>query len=396
MSGGPAGAVLVSHPGTSSLLYELVAAVAASGRPTLFETGVFLADGHPLGRLVGRRRRPGLRLDDLRLHPFLELPFLAASRLGLAAGPMLAWRNRRFDRAVARRVARERPAVLIGAETASAESFAAARRAGTVAILNQVIGAARQGLATLEAAAARHPDFADGVDFAAMRRFLAAGDAEAGRADLILVPSAYVRDTLLAEGVPAAKLRLVPYGVAVDRFRPVARPGGGGPLRALFLGQIGLRKGVPDLLAAMRLLAPGLVALTLAGPVIGRGLARHAGLFTYRPPVPHAAVDRLFAEADVFVLPSLHEGSAMVILEAMASGLPIVTTANAGSPVSDGVEGFIVPVGDAEALAGRLALLAGDPALRARMGAAARATAERHDWPRYRAAIAAVLAEAAP
>jgi glycosyltransferase involved in cell wall biosynthesis len=65
--------------------------------------------------------------------------------------------------------------------------------------------------------------------------------------------------------------------------------------------------------------------------------------------------------ADVFVLPSLCEGSATVCYEALASGLPVITTPNAGSVVRDGIDGFIVPIRDAEAIAARLEMLISDP-----------------------------------
>src|SRR6202040_262152 len=79
------------------------------------------------------------------------------------------------------------------------------------------------------------------------------------------------------------------------------------------------------------------------------------------------------ASADVFVFPSLFEGSAVVTYEALATGLPCVVTPSAGSVVRDGVEGFIVPPGEVEPLAERMERLGDDPALRQAVGLAARA-----------------------
>jgi glycosyltransferase involved in cell wall biosynthesis len=89
-------------------------------------------------------------------------------------------------------------------------------------------------------------------------------------------------------------------------------------------------------------------------------------------PVPRSAVADEYARADVFCLPSLCEGSATVVYEALAAGLPVITTPNAGSIVRDGREGFIVPVRDAEAIASRIDELASDDALRQEMARAAR------------------------
>ncbi len=85
---------------------------------------------------------------------------------------------------------------------------------------------------------------------------------------------------------------------------------------------------------------------------------RHLGF------VPHAKLHEAYQSADVFVFPSLAEGGVYVIYEALAAGLPCIVSANAGSAVRDGIEGFVVPVGDVEALAARLTQLAGDEALR--------------------------------
>ena len=100
----------------------------------------------------------------------------------------------------------------------------------------------------------------------------------------------------------------------------------------------------------------------------------------------------MFAAADLFVYPSLHEGSALAIYEALASGLPTVTTHSSGSVLRHGVEGLLVPAGDAAALAAALAGLAEDPARRAAMAAAARERALEHTWMHYRARLAAILA----
>jgi glycosyltransferase involved in cell wall biosynthesis len=92
---------------------------------------------------------------------------------------------------------------------------------------------------------------------------------------------------------------------------------------------------------------------------------------------------QVFQNADAFVFPSLAEGSALVTYEALACGLPVLTTPNAGSIVRDGVEGFIVPIRDVDALANRLEQLRTDERLRKEMSKAARVRAEAYTWDRY-------------
>ena len=117
-----------------------------------------------------------------------------------------------------------------------------------------------------------------------------------------------------------------------------------------------------------RLLAPLLGdGVRMGGPVASHLLAGH------------------YARADVLVLPSLSDGFGMVVTEAKAAALPAIVTDRCGVPVRDGEDGFIVPAGNGGALKEALRRLVEDGPLRARMGAAARASAEALSWTTYRA-----------
>ena len=207
---------------------------------------------------------------------------------------------------------------------------------------------------------------------------------EALEADHILAPSEYVRDTLVAVGVEPKRIALLPYGVDVERFRP-SREKDDAVFQILFVGQIGQRKGIKYLLEAVKRLSLRDTELVLVGGIVGsgQGLAPYRDLFHHVPNVPYYQVHSLYQRADIFVYPSLHEGSALAIGEALASGLPVITTANAGSVVRDGEEGYIVPIRDVEALMDRILRLYRDRELRAEMGRKARARAECHTWEHY-------------
>jgi glycosyltransferase involved in cell wall biosynthesis len=218
-------------------------------------------------------------------------------------------------------------------------------------------------------------------------------------ADHIFVPSEFVAICLLENGVPAAKLVRIPYGADPDRFTQAENPPGQRP-RVLFVGLIGVRKGVRYLLDAWALAELDREAeLVLAGPVdaAGRELLRtHAGRFTWAGQLPRHEIHRVFASADIFAFPSLCEGSAYVVYEAMATGLPVVTTPNAGSVVRDGVDGYVVSPRDVKGLADRLTLLIRNADQRRRMGLVARrSVVERYTWRHYhqrvRTAYAAIL-----
>lgn len=212
--------------------------------------------------------------------------------------------------------------------------------------------------------------------------------AELEEADYITIPSDWVRQGCLEHGVPEQKLIQIPYGADIERFRPVAKPPG--PFRVVFAGQVGLRKGVPYLLDAWRRLGWRDAELVIAGivtaemkPVLRRFGTLDGVRFTGYLPDPVA----FFQSADVFAFPSIEEGSALVTYEALACGLPVVTTTHAGSAVTDGKEGFLVPIRDGAALAERLRELREDAGLRSRMGVAARARAEQFPWSKYGPAL---------
>lgn len=221
------------------------------------------------------------------------------------------------------------------------------------------------------------------------------GLAEYDVADFITVPSQFVYDSMVAHGVSEGKLFLNPYGVDVDRFRP--RPQADKVFRALFVGRVGLRKGVPYLLEAWKgLQLPG-AELVLAGRVGPDGRAvveRYQGTSGVKLLGHVTDMPGLYNSATIFVFPSIEEGSALVTYEALASGLPVITTHNSGSIVCDGQEGFLVPIRDVDALTTKIAYLYENPNVRAQMGEAARARAEGYTWEHSRRRLLAAYEQA--
>jgi glycosyltransferase involved in cell wall biosynthesis len=402
--------LLIAHPGATSLLYPLVALLQRMDLDVRFETSFYARPGDAMdriGRLLpgrlrarlqrerGRRQHPDIDPGGVVTHPLPELVHVLAARL---AGPaltsaLLRWRNRRFDRLVARRIRREQPDLFIGFDGSAADSFRACAQSGTTSLLYQAIGHLKSGLRLLEAERRLHPEFAAVNLGDTSDGWIARNTQEALLADRVVVPSTYVRDTLIENGRSAESIDLLPFPIDTVRFTPAPTPRGDGKLRALFVGQIGMRKGVKYILEAARRLARPEIEVVLVGGLVDGGdwLKPYAGLYRHVANVPHAEMPAIFRQADVFVFPSLHEGSAMAVNEALASGLPCIVTPNAGAILHDGVEGFVVPIRDAAAVADRLARLADDAGLRRRMGAAARALAEAHDAAAYGGALAALL-----
>jgi glycosyltransferase involved in cell wall biosynthesis len=219
--------------------------------------------------------------------------------------------------------------------------------------------------------------------------------AEYQEADFVAVPSRFAARTFAERGFSPERLIVNPYGVDLTQFgrtKPAIRKGG---LRVLHVGRASLRKGIHYLVEAVRRVPKAtLVIVGAADP--GLSTLFSAAHVNFVGPAPGRDLPRYYAEADVFCLLSLEEGLALVLAQAMASGLPVVATPNTGADelITDGVEGFLVPPGDPNAAAERLRLLADDADLRREMGIRARARVEAgFSWSDYGDRAAKAYAE---
>jgi glycosyltransferase involved in cell wall biosynthesis len=217
-------------------------------------------------------------------------------------------------------------------------------------------------------------------------------------ADLILVPSPHIAEVLIRHGTSQQKIRTVPYAADCQRFRPDPSKQHNYMCTFLFAGGVTQRKGIKYLLEAWtRIQRPGWkLQLLGALPENAGPLRPYLHCIELLGRVGHADMPGKMAAADVFVFPSLFEGSAVVTYEALACGLPSVVTPSAGSVVRDGCEGFVVEPRDVDGLAHRMTQLGESPELRAQMSLAARARALNFDWPRYHSAVVEAVSELRP
>ncbi len=203
-------------------------------------------------------------------------------------------------------------------------------------------------------------------------------------ADLVVVLSEKAVETFRGRNFPEKKLFCLPRGVDIDRFKPGQRPA---KFRAIFSGALIERKGIHHILEAWSQLDLPEAELWLVGSVheeakphlkkFWRENIRTTG-FVSDP-------ENYLNQGTVYVFPSQWEGSAKVVYEAAACGLPAITTREAGDVVRDGVEGLIVRPGDVDAIAGALQHLYQNPEIVERMGAAARArVVENFTWDHFR------------
>jgi glycosyltransferase involved in cell wall biosynthesis len=203
-------------------------------------------------------------------------------------------------------------------------------------------------------------------------RIVAKEEAEYEGADLISVPSGFAEQSFLDMGLPASKMRRIPYGSRRERFRPEGEPPKDS-FNVLFVGHVSLRKGLPYLLEAFSRLKHPRKRLQIVGNIDRTLLPILSKLPTdnvhYLGAIPNIQLSKLYAEAHAMVLPSVEEGLAMVMGEAMACGCPVIASRNTGAHdfFTDGQEGFIVPIRSSESILRAMQRLADDPSLAANL-----------------------------
>lgn len=322
--------------------------------------------------------------DVLRTAPWLEAVRRVAARLPLNRAHTDLWIAEAFGRFAAAQLPVEAD-IFVGWSGASLEAIPGAQARGMRVIIERGSSHITSQTAVLADEYARF-----GIRHAPTHPQLIERElAEYAAADAIAVPSIFASQTFERCGIPRRKLIVNPYGVDLQRFTPRTRARRPGPVRVLFVGGIGLRKGVPWLLEASGRLGRS-VELHLVGPFdpVSRHIINsrlHTAVVVHGP-LRAPALEAVYADADLFCLPSIEEGFPLALLQAMAAGLPVVATPATGASgfLTDGQDGLVVPERNPDALAEALATLAGDEPRRRAMGNAARQRVGRgFSWSDY-------------
>lgn len=206
-------------------------------------------------------------------------------------------------------------------------------------------------------------------------------------ADWISVPSSFVKRSFIERGIPANKLFQNPYGVDLRRFRPGHKSDD--VFRFIYVGQMSLRKGVHYLLEAFAGLGLPKSELVLIGsmtPEIEPYFEAHKGSYSYLGTMRQDDLPQHYAMSSVFIICSIEEGMAMVQLQAMACGLPLICTEHTGGEdlIQNGVEGFIIPIRDVKAIQEKITWMYEHPVETRNMGALAREKVETgYSWNEY-------------
>ncbi len=399
---GGGGLIWISHPTGNTFVRALLACAADNHLLGLFFTTI------GRGGEGGRRREYPIDPQRLSLHPTREAlrltlgKALRKSGFPQAEARMVDWVYKGLDSAVARKLGnvakKDRPDWVYCYEDGALETFLRARDLGVKCAYELPIAYWETSRRLLQEESARRPDWAFTLGAPDdPHKKLKQKTVELGLADLVICPSQFVKSTI---PFSHSAVHVVPFGTpsGIGRFEAKRDERMNSALRLLFVGSLGQRKGLADLLEAMKLVSSPHITLTLLGPMLAPAPFYHSfGVpFHYESPRPHREVLEVMRKHDVLVLPSIVEGRALVQQEAMSVGLPVIATANAGAEdlIKDGETGFLVPIRDPEALAEKISWCVQHKRQCAEMGSIAAERSASLTWSNYGQTILRLLDQA--
>jgi glycosyltransferase involved in cell wall biosynthesis len=391
--------VIVSHPARQGFVYQVPLAIQRQGIPVKLLTGLYYKpDQFPYSMVkylpCSKRAAVVRQLEKRRLEeldpesvislggPWLEIAFrpLSFSREWLRMHDSLA------GRWVCRFPLPPKRVLLHCFDGSARNTMRAAKQKGIITVYEITLPAIA---AVFFEAEGKSLGFLEGKRqiWWGSKSWMTRLVEEYKAADYLVAQSRITVDYLLQLGIVPSRIILLPLGVDNIRFHPDHTGEGNRPFRALFVGQLGIRKGLHHL-DAWKQLDLGNAELILAGTVNKREfgvevLERYRGATCRRLGFVDEELPKVYQSSDIFILPSLAEGASLVMHEAMASGLPCIVSTNVGCTLRNGVEGFVISVGDVKALKDRILRLYSTPRLRQAMGMAARARAEKLTWQEY-------------
>lgn len=212
--------------------------------------------------------------------------------------------------------------------------------------------------------------------------------ADCDKADLLLVNSQFVKDTFVEAGYDEKKIQVVYLGVRTDFSRLKTDYAIGDTIKLLFTGSFGFRKGGEYLLEAIKILNSRNIPCELT--IVGGTAEATEMLDRYNLPnvrlvgmVPQDELKVYLNNADMYVFPSLCEGCAQSGMEALAAGLPVITTRESGLPIEHDKTGFFIPSKDEQAIVDAVISVAADSVLRSNIGRNAAEMMTRYTWNNY-------------
>ncbi len=363
-----------------------------------FVTGIGWGDDHRrqslmpwLGRLLPATRRvEGVPGDKIYRIPLPEIRALTRLRVSsLNPEEIFSQRNLKFQEKVPQRFIEE-AAATIGFDTSSLLLAERVQKAGKPFIMDASIAHPLSKEKIYAGLAVKYPGWAEQVAPKAAQ-LIRMEQREMEMAGRIVVASTFTKNTYLENGVPQEKIRLNPYGTDLHYFKSKWADGQTrdpqSPVKFAFMGKISARKGIPWLLEVWKDIRRSHSAAELV--IAGNG--EFPDNFNLPPGVAlQAFIDpakrlEFLHNADVLLFPSFFEGFGQVIVEAMAAGLPVITTTHTAGPelLENGKQGFVIAPGDSTALAAAMQHFLNNPSTIEAMGKAAATQALGYTWDAY-------------
>jgi glycosyltransferase involved in cell wall biosynthesis len=402
--------VLLAHPTGNSNVRAILTAFKEGGFLSEFNTTVSIDNKADWIKYLPARIRQELvrrsfpvASDYIWTHSFLEIARMFLIRAGLNQYVQNEndWASvdsvyQSFDRAASRRlgqlVQRKCVNAVYAYEDGAFSIFKQAKLSGLKCVYDLPIAYWEAGRKLMFQEAERLPLWAPtlGGGLKDSAEKLERKTRELELADMVVVPGKFVFDTI-PEWARKKKIVQVPFGSpgiqassasGSSNRKPINRP-----LKVLFVGSMGQRKGLGDLFSAIKLLNRNDIELVVMGSLLApmKFYRSELNRFTYEPGRPHEEVLSLMRSCDVLCLPSIVEGRALVMQEAMSQGLPIIITSNTGGEdlVIDGSTGFMVPIRSPEAIAKKLTWFIENRKAIGEMAIAAKKHAEKYTWDGY-------------
>lgn len=402
--------VIVSHPTGNRNVNAILAAFERQGLLAEFSTSFAVnSQSSWLKLLPANIRQECLRRsfsvpnDRLSTFPLLELSRMVLPKLGLKhfvrheqgfASVDAVYRN--FDRKVAKRLAHLQSTkgvdTVYAYEDGALETFKRAKQLGMKCIYDLPIAYWETGRQLMKEEAERLPDWAVtlGGGILDSEEKLERKTAEMELADVVVGPGKFVLDSI-PHWAKEKKTIMSPFGSpelkTISNLETSVDIGSNRPLRILFVGSMGQRKGLGDLFEAINILKIKDVELVVMGSLLApiEFYKNKLKNFTYEPGRPHDQVLELMRSCDVFCLPSIVEGRALVMQEAMSQGLPLIITHNTGGAdlIKEGETGFLVPIRSPEVIAEKINWFVQNRSQISEMGKSARNHAAQYTWGNY-------------
>jgi glycosyltransferase involved in cell wall biosynthesis len=407
--------IVMSHPTGNSNVRAVILALHTAGMLEEFNTTLAINPNSAWLNLVPkamseqlRRRSFPLSSSKLVQYPGLESARLLLPKLGLQklVSEEISWASidsvyRNLDLSVSKRlkllVKNNTINAVYGYEDGALETFKQAKKLGLTCIYDLPIAYWETSRKLLMEEADRLPAWAEtlGGGIKDSERKLQRKTEELQLADIVIGPGDFVLDSI-PDWARTKQLIKTPFGSPAQSTCPVGRLiKSHGKLRVLFVGSMSQRKGLADLFAAIKLLNRSDVELIVMGSPLSSMEFYKTQLpgVTFLPTRSHNRVLDLMQSCDVLCLPSIVEGRALVMQEAMSQGLPIIITPNTGGEdlIVEGETGFIVPIRSPEVIAEKLNWLVENKAAIPQMRQSAFDHAQLYTWETYGANIVSAL-----